>query len=51
LNCKIDHENGIFLDDADQKNDADERDDVQIGLDELDGEERAIQQKESWKGS
>src|SRR5258708_11576341 len=41
LNRKINHENGVFLNDADQEDDADERDDVQIGLDELDREERA----------
>src|SRR5260370_22473761 len=41
LDCKINHENGVFLDEADQKDDADQRDDVQIGLDELNGEEGA----------
>ena len=41
MNRKIDHENGVFLDDADQQDDADERDDVEIGLDELNSKERA----------
>src|ERR1700682_4221269 len=41
LDGEIDHEDGVFLDDADQEDDANERDDVEIGLDELNGEERA----------
>ncbi len=41
LNGKINHQNGVLLDEADEENDADKRDDVQIRLDELNREERA----------
>jgi len=41
LNGKIDHENGVFLDDADQKDDADQGDQVQVGSGDFDSEYRA----------
>src|SRR5712672_2241791 len=41
LNREIDHEDGVFLDNADQQDDANERDDIEIGLGELHGEQCA----------
>src|SRR5277367_1522369 len=41
LHGKINHENRVFLDDANQKNDADERNHVQIGAREFNSENRA----------
>src|SRR6266403_1026488 len=41
LDREIDHENSVFLDDADQQDDANERDDIEIGLGELHGQQCA----------
>src|SRR5260370_3339931 len=41
LHGEVDHEDGVFLYDANQQNDADERDDVEIRLSEPHGEKRA----------
>ena len=41
LDGEINHEDGVFLDDANQEDDANERDDVEIRFDELNGEQRA----------
>ena len=50
LHGEIDHEDGVFLDDADQQNDADERDDVEIRFDEAEWRAaRRCRRKESWK--
>ena len=41
LDGEIDHEDGVLLDDADQEDDADEGDHVQVGTGKFDGENRA----------
>ena len=41
LEREVDHHDGVFLDDADQKNDADQRDDVQIDTADQQGQDRA----------
>src|ERR1700730_9858369 len=38
---EVDHEDGVFLHQADQQNDADERDDAEVRVDQPNGEQRA----------
>src|SRR5258705_11747773 len=54
LDREIEHEDSVFLDDADQQDDANERDDIEIGLGELHGKQcadaRGLGRRKKWDG-